>query len=107
MLADSDLDRVSWMKAGDDFGVSGTDGLDGFGNPGFLEEHGLGMAEIANCLVVYTGSFEMGQVAGSNSVEFIQAEDFFVGVFGFGFEAYLHESPAQAVEGFDVVGILL
>lgn len=106
MLADSDADRVSRVETGDDFGVPGTDGLDGFGNSGFFQKHGLGAAEITCSLVVDAGGFEMDQVAGGDSVELIQAENFFVGVFGFGFETCFHKGPAQAVESFDVMATL-
>lgn len=106
MLADSDLNRVSRMEAGDDFGVPGTDGLDSFGDTRFFQKHSLGAAEITCSLVVDAGGLEMDQVTGSDSVELVQAENFFVGVFGFGFETCFHKGPAQAVESFDVMATL-
>ncbi len=57
MLADCDSDWVSRMKAGNDFGVTGANGLDSFGDSRFLKKHRQGVSKTTNRLVVDTGSF--------------------------------------------------
>lgn len=107
MLTDCDSDRVSRVKARDDFSVSWTDRLDSFGDSRLFKKHGLRVSKIATRKVANAGSFEMGQIPSSNGVKFVQTEDFFVRVFGFGLETCFHKSPSQTVESFNIVGILL
>ncbi|KKU58426.1 MAG: hypothetical protein UX80_C0003G0081 [Candidatus Amesbacteria bacterium GW2011_GWA2_47_11b] len=59
MLTDNYSDGIAGVQTGNDFGVTWANGLDGFGDPRFLQEHGLGMARlVTGSLTIEPGCFE-------------------------------------------------
>ena len=73
MLTDRNDNRVAGVEAGENFGIAGTNRLNGFGNSGFFQKQRGGGSGGESSLVVDAGGFEEVQVFGGYSIEFIQA----------------------------------